>query len=73
MIAHFIASGQNLIGVINLKAPITVERLELVTVRYYDYRDIPDYRIVERQFTSGTIQHEIEHNQGILITDKKVK
>jgi len=63
-------------GSLNLEESIPVERHESVTVKYYpfpiegeEYAAEFHLPIVET-FTSGTIQHEIEHNNGILITDK---
>lgn len=58
-------------GSLTLKEPITIERFESVRVKYYDIFG----QLVSKLFgpTPGfTIQHEIEHNLGILITHKKV-
>lgn len=58
-------------GSLTLKNSIAITRNEYVTVSYYDMEGIP--RVEEFGPTPGfTIQHEIEHNLGILITDKEV-
>lgn len=57
-------------GSVNLPKSIDVERYTWVRVAYYDENG----KHVVKKFTkySGTVQHEIEHNLGILITDKQV-
>jgi peptide deformylase len=63
-------------GSLNLKESITVERRRWVEVRYYDL----DGRINIRKYeigddglvSSATLQHEIDHNLGILITEREV-
>ena len=57
-------------GSLNMDKPIDVERREWVDVEYYEFN--PQHMKVEKKkkrFTSGTIQHEIDHNNGILITN----
>lgn len=58
-------------GSINLKEPIKVTRHISVTVRYVPFIDASCLEYEEKVFKSGTVQHEIEHNLGILITNKK--
>ena len=58
-------------GSINLKEPIEVSRFTEVLVRYIPFTMNGDLKYQEKIFKSGTVQHEIEHNLGILITDKK--
>lgn len=67
-------------GSICLDKPIDVERYTAVTVRYIPF-DVPlnefkldspsQFSPAERVFRTGTVQHEIDHNNGILITDKE--
>lgn len=56
-------------GSVNLSKKISVERHEWVQVVYCDVNG----KLCSERFTlkqgGGTIQHEIEHNLGILITD----
>lgn len=56
-------------GSLNLKEKISVNRREWVDVSYYDIFG----RHNQERFTiaegGATIQHEIDHNKGILITD----
>lgn len=66
-------------GSINLSEPIEVERHEWVKVEYYPF-DYEDDLMVEdlekylqpvvKKFKSGTVQHEIDHNKGILIINR---
>ena len=64
-------------GSINLPKKIKVMRHRWVKVKYYTL----DAELMEMIFrigddnpvSSATLQHEIEHNLGILITDKEVK
>ena len=65
-------------GSINLRKDIAVVRFKEVTVRYiqFDQTTIGETEgklnlltPVERTFTTGTVQHEIDHNLGVLITD----
>lgn len=56
-------------GSLNLKEVISVKRFKKVLVRYFDENGDKH----EKSFSGAvgsTIQHEIEHNKGILITDK---
>lgn len=61
-------------GSLNLPKPITVERHVWVGIRYYDTEGKEHQRIYEigdfNEVSSATLQHEIDHNLGILITDK---
>lgn len=55
-------------GSLQLKEKIAVKRPTYIIVSYYSIDGV----LRERKFTtlSGTVQHEIEHNLGILIIDK---
>jgi len=57
-------------GSLNLKEKISVSRREWIDVSYYDVFG----RHNQERFTiaegGATIQHEIAHNRGILITDE---
>jgi len=57
-------------GSIRLEKSISVARPEWVEVEYYDVEG-KKHSYVFKPPISGTLQHEIEHNQGILITDKE--
>lgn len=57
-------------GSINLEKSIEVVRHKEVLVRYTPYENDTFLSPIEKVFTSATIQHEVEHNLGILITSK---
>lgn len=66
-------------GSINLAKKIEVERHEHVTVKFMQFdRELVEggdteeeqFPVIEHKFTNATVQHEIDHNNGILITDK---
>lgn len=61
-------------GSLNLTKKIKVRRYTWVDVEYYDLKGKKQskrYYISDGRM-GGTIQHEIDHNLGILITDKEV-
>lgn len=60
-------------GSIRLKSPIEIERSEVVTVRWYSTKGDEMVGSFDRKTCSLTIQHEVDHNNGILITDRIVK
>jgi len=57
-------------GSVVLPKPIKVERALWVVVEYYNIAG-KKLRVKVDQPTSFTVQHEVEHNLGILITDKE--
>ena len=59
-------------GSIILDKQIDVERKSWVVVEFYNTDGIKKSIKFGRPLT-GTIQHEIDHNQGILITDKVIE
>lgn len=67
-------SAKSNCGSLNLQESIKIERHLWVGVRYYDVEGIEHQQIFEigdfHEVSSATLQHEIEHNLGILITDK---
>ena len=56
-------------GSLTLKNPIEVERYSEITVVYYDIKGNRRINGFNRFEGALTIQHEIDHNNGILITD----
>lgn len=66
-------------GSLNLPEAIKVERYDWVKVKYYPF-DRDDIEMADshdeyfqpttKKFKTGTVQHEIDHNKGILITDR---
>lgn len=58
-------------GSLNLPKNHPVKRREWVVVSYYGV----DGKYVEEKFSlddvGGTVQHEVDHNRGVLITDNK--
>lgn len=50
----------------------TVERSQEVTVRYYD-REGDEYEVTATDYFARAMQHEIEHLDGKLFTDKIIK
>ncbi len=58
-------------GSLTLDKPILVNRYERVSVEFWDMKGNFHRQMFNRDEGSLTIQHEIDHNQGILITDRK--
>ncbi|CAM3324702.1 peptide deformylase [Vagococcus fessus] len=50
----------------------TVERYDEVTVRYFD-RDGDEYEVTATEYFARAMQHEIEHLDGKLFTDKIIE
>lgn len=69
-----VEKGKSNCGSLNLPESITVERHTWVGIRYYDVEGKEHQMIYEigdfNEVSSATLQHEIDHNLGILITDK---
>jgi len=59
-------------GSLRLPALITVERPTELMVAYYDEEGDPQKRRFTRENGVFTVHHEIDHNLGILITDRDV-
>jgi peptide deformylase len=57
-------------GSINLEKPIKIKRYSEVKVGYFNENGEYLCKIFDRENGSLTIQHEIDHNLGILITDR---
>jgi len=63
-------------GSINLSEPINVARYDWIDLEYYrsgDHRNGEKNTERYGKPLSFTIQHEVDHNAGVLITDKIVK
>lgn len=59
-------------GSLRLKEPIKVERHKWIKLKYYDLKG--EKKIVRFDSSYGyTIQHEVNHNNGILVIDEEVK
>lgn len=56
-------------GSINLKNPIKLKRNSEIFVNYFDEKGNEFVELFTRETGAFTIQHEIDHNNGILITD----
>jgi peptide deformylase len=59
-------------GSIRLFSPINVSRYNIIRLGYFT--ELGEYK--EENFTgavAATIQHEVDHNNGILITDREIK
>lgn len=58
-------------GSLTLPEPIKVKRFEYIDVEYYDMEGSMHKLVkVDRDHYGFTIQHELDHGQGILITDR---
>jgi peptide deformylase len=57
-------------GSLTLPEPIMVKRHKWVKVQYYDHHGRFFEETYDRADGALTIQHEVDHNQGILITDR---
>lgn len=63
--------AQSNCGSLTLDSPIEIERYETVIVSYYDEEGVlHGAEVFNRENGSFTIQHEVDHNLGILIIDK---
>lgn len=58
-------------GSIRLEKPIEVNRFDTVRVTYFELDGVKHEETFDRENGSFTIQHEIDHNLGILITDRQ--
>jgi peptide deformylase len=56
-------------GSITLAEPITIKRPEWIKVEWYDEKGVWNSKIFTRETNAFTIAHEIDHNNGVLITD----
>lgn len=56
-------------GSLTLDKPVKVDRYEDIMVKYYNEKGNYQIETFHRNQSSFTIQHEIDHNLGILITD----
>lgn len=59
-------------GSLTLKEPIKIVRKEFIDIEFYDTSGFKHtWTIVDRKNGGLTIQHEVDHNLGILITDRQ--
>lgn len=56
-------------GSLTLKEPININRNSEIAVEYYDIEGKFHKQLFSRTNGAFTIQHEVDHNLGILITD----
>lgn len=56
-------------GSITLNKSITIKRFEKIVVEWFDETGKQLLNVFTRESNGFTIQHEIDHNNGILITD----
>jgi len=59
-------------GSIRLEEPIDVKRHDYIRVEYFDWAGHKQLKDFLRYNGGDTIQHEIDHNNGVLITDRAV-
>lgn len=57
-------------GSLCLEKPIEIERHVWIKVEYYNLKGQKEFDYFSGSY-GNTIQHEIDHNKGILITDKR--
>lgn len=57
-------------GSLLLKEPIKVKRYKWIEIKYYNLKGHEKHNQFDSQY-GRTVQHEIDHNNGILITSKK--
>jgi peptide deformylase len=62
-------TGKSNCGSLCLKEKVKVRRYRKVTAVWYDISGNKRQRVFDSKKGGGTIQHEIDHNNGILITD----
>ena len=58
-------------GSITLENPIKLKRNSEIIVNYFDEKGNEFVELFTRETGAFTIQHEVDHNNGILITDYK--
>ena len=68
--SDILATAKSNCGSIRLKKPIDVTRPLWVRVGYFSERGTYIREVIDKQEGAFTIQHEIDHNNGILITDR---
>jgi peptide deformylase len=56
-------------GSLTLESPLKIERYEKVLVKWFSPEGKSGERWFNREQGSLTIQHEVDHNNGVLITD----
>jgi peptide deformylase len=56
-------------GSITLDEPIKLTRNQSVVVQWYDEEGVFHDQLITREQGAFTVQHEVDHNLGILITD----
>jgi peptide deformylase len=59
-------------GSIRLEKMIEVERYNEIHVRWYNLNGDPKFKSFNKLGGGFTIQHEIDHNNGVLITDNRI-
>jgi peptide deformylase len=60
-------------GSLTLDEPIAIERYEYIDIEYYDIDgNLKQVTGIDRKSGGFTIQHEIDHNLGVLITDRSI-
>lgn len=57
-------------GSLTLKSPIKINRWNMIEVTYYNEQGSHLKALYSSSLLGKTIQHEIDHNLGILITDR---
>lgn len=57
-------------GSLRLKKPIEIKRYKWIKVEYYNLKGKKEIDYFDGHY-GRTIQHEMEHNQGVLIVDKE--
>jgi peptide deformylase len=62
--------GMSNCGSIRLPEPIPVKRHDTIGISWYNIDGVRNSGAFRKQDGGFTIQHEIDHNQGILITDR---
>lgn len=60
-------------GSLTLEKPINVKRSNLISVEYYDEEGKIHYDRFSRTEAGFSIQHEVDHNNAILIIDREFK
>lgn len=58
-------------GSLTLETPIVVQRSQNVRVCWYDEEGNKHCNVFQKENGGFTIQHEVDHNNGILITDRQ--
>lgn len=63
--------AQSNCGSIRLVKPLTIRRYDWVLVKWFDEEGLSHTATFTQSMGGDTIQHEVDHNRGVLITERE--